>query len=182
MVSFTPRPLYPQGKSCWYPLDRRLGGPQSRFDAVMEREIPNPCRESNPPTIYPVVQRYTSELFQLSMSHVSRKTGFWMSRYNLTFRSVFICFVTTVHMNPVTGKLQLGPIIVIIVVIIIIIVVVVVVVKFITVCGWRRRPPSMDSIYEYTKQSVMESRQGVVLQLVVLNERLTAIHRKKNLL
>jgi len=24
-----PQPLYPQGKSPWYPLDRRLGGPQS---------------------------------------------------------------------------------------------------------------------------------------------------------
>jgi len=24
-----PWPLYPQGKSLWYPLDRRLGGPQS---------------------------------------------------------------------------------------------------------------------------------------------------------
>jgi hypothetical protein len=30
VVSFTPRPLYPQGRSPWYPLDRRLGGPQSR--------------------------------------------------------------------------------------------------------------------------------------------------------
>jgi hypothetical protein len=30
VVSFTPRPLYPQGKSPWYPLDRRLGEPQSR--------------------------------------------------------------------------------------------------------------------------------------------------------
>jgi hypothetical protein len=30
MVSFTPRPLYPQGKSPLYPLDRRLGGHQSR--------------------------------------------------------------------------------------------------------------------------------------------------------
>jgi hypothetical protein len=30
VVSFTPRPLYPQEKSPWYPLDRRLGGPQSR--------------------------------------------------------------------------------------------------------------------------------------------------------
>jgi hypothetical protein len=28
VVSFTPRPLYPQGKSPWYPLDRRLGGPR----------------------------------------------------------------------------------------------------------------------------------------------------------
>jgi hypothetical protein len=30
VVSFTPRPLYPQGKSPSYPLDRSLGGPQSR--------------------------------------------------------------------------------------------------------------------------------------------------------
>jgi hypothetical protein len=28
VVSFTTRLLYPQGKSPWYPLDRRLGGPQ----------------------------------------------------------------------------------------------------------------------------------------------------------
>jgi len=28
-VSFTPRPLCPQGKSPSYPLDRRLGEPQS---------------------------------------------------------------------------------------------------------------------------------------------------------
>jgi hypothetical protein len=30
VVSLTPLPLYPRGKSSWYPLDRRLGGPQSR--------------------------------------------------------------------------------------------------------------------------------------------------------
>jgi hypothetical protein len=30
VISFTLRPLYHQGKSPWYPLDRRLGGPQSR--------------------------------------------------------------------------------------------------------------------------------------------------------
>jgi hypothetical protein len=30
VVSFTPWPLYPQGKSLLYPLDRRLGEPQSR--------------------------------------------------------------------------------------------------------------------------------------------------------
>jgi hypothetical protein len=30
VVSFTPRPLYPEGKSPWYPFDRKLGGPQSR--------------------------------------------------------------------------------------------------------------------------------------------------------
>jgi len=27
VVSFTPRPLNPQGKSPWYTLDRRLDGP-----------------------------------------------------------------------------------------------------------------------------------------------------------
>jgi len=30
MVRFTPRPLHTQRKNTWYPLDRRLGGPQSR--------------------------------------------------------------------------------------------------------------------------------------------------------
>jgi hypothetical protein len=30
VVGLTPRPLYPQGKSPSYPLDRRLGGPQSQ--------------------------------------------------------------------------------------------------------------------------------------------------------
>jgi len=29
MVSFTPQPLYPQGKISWYSSDRRLGGPQN---------------------------------------------------------------------------------------------------------------------------------------------------------
>jgi hypothetical protein len=29
VASFTPRPLYSRGKSPWYPLNRRLGGPQS---------------------------------------------------------------------------------------------------------------------------------------------------------
>jgi hypothetical protein len=30
VVCFTPQPIYSQEKSPWYPLDRRLGGPQSR--------------------------------------------------------------------------------------------------------------------------------------------------------
>jgi len=48
VVSFTTRPLYPQGKSPWYPIDRRLGGPQSRSG--------NGCGEKNsqlPPGIDP---------------------------------------------------------------------------------------------------------------------------------
>jgi hypothetical protein len=30
VVSFTPRPLYPQVTSPWHSFDRRLGGPQNR--------------------------------------------------------------------------------------------------------------------------------------------------------
>jgi len=30
VVNFTPQPLYPNGKSPWYPLDRRLGEPQGQ--------------------------------------------------------------------------------------------------------------------------------------------------------
>jgi hypothetical protein len=38
VVSFTPRQLYPQGKSTWYPLDRKLGGPQSRSGHGVEEK------------------------------------------------------------------------------------------------------------------------------------------------
>jgi hypothetical protein len=48
VVSFTPRPLYPQGKSPRYPLDRRLGGPQSRSGYGVEEKNSQP-----PPGIEP---------------------------------------------------------------------------------------------------------------------------------
>jgi hypothetical protein len=38
VISFTPRPLYLQGKSPWYPLDRRLGGTQNRSRRGGEEE------------------------------------------------------------------------------------------------------------------------------------------------
>jgi hypothetical protein len=38
VVSFTPRPLYLQGKSPWYPLSRRLGGPQGRSERSGRRQ------------------------------------------------------------------------------------------------------------------------------------------------
>jgi hypothetical protein len=38
VISFTPLPLYREGKSPRYPLDRRLGGPQSQYG----------CWKSNP--------------------------------------------------------------------------------------------------------------------------------------
>jgi hypothetical protein len=53
--------LYPQGKSPWYPVDRRLGGLIAVLDSVMKRKIPSPRQESKPrtPIIQPVAQRYT---------------------------------------------------------------------------------------------------------------------------
>jgi hypothetical protein len=46
-------PLYPQRKSPLYPLDRRLGGPQSRSGLGGEEKIPSPPPppESNPRTL-----------------------------------------------------------------------------------------------------------------------------------
>jgi hypothetical protein len=48
VVSFTSRPLYPQGKSPWYPLDRRLGESQSRSGRGGEEKNSQP-----PPGIVP---------------------------------------------------------------------------------------------------------------------------------
>jgi hypothetical protein len=45
MVSFTPRPVYPQGKNSWYPLDRRLGGPQSHSGRGEEEKNYQPHRD-----------------------------------------------------------------------------------------------------------------------------------------
>jgi hypothetical protein len=60
MVSFTPRPLYPRVKSPRYPLDRKLGGPQSRSDRRWEEKIV-PYRDSNSDlsVVQPIASRYT---------------------------------------------------------------------------------------------------------------------------
>jgi len=43
VVSFTPLPLGPLAKSPWYPLDRKLGGPQSRFGHGCEDKNSQPA-------------------------------------------------------------------------------------------------------------------------------------------
>jgi hypothetical protein len=61
------------GKSHCYPLDRRLGGPQSFCGRGGEEKIPSPRRESNPrtPIVRPVAHRYT----------------YWYDNYNETLFS-----------------------------------------------------------------------------------------------
>jgi hypothetical protein len=48
MVSFTPRPLYCRRKSPRHPLDRRLGGPQSRSGRFWEEKILYPTGTRTP--------------------------------------------------------------------------------------------------------------------------------------
>jgi hypothetical protein len=55
VVNFTPRPLYLLGKSPWNPLDRRLGGTQSRSGHGGEEKTSQPLPGFEPPTIQPVV-------------------------------------------------------------------------------------------------------------------------------
>jgi hypothetical protein len=61
VVNFTPRPLYPRGKSPRYPLERRLGGPQSRSGRSGEEKIIDPTgtRTPDPSVVQPVASRYT---------------------------------------------------------------------------------------------------------------------------
>jgi hypothetical protein len=64
VVNFTPKPLYFQKKSPWYPLARRLGGPQSLSRGGEEknsRSLPG----LEPLIIQPVFQHYTAELSRL---------------------------------------------------------------------------------------------------------------------
>jgi hypothetical protein len=62
VVSFTPRPLYPQGKSPWYPLVMQLSGPQSRSGHRGEEKNSQPLSGLKPLIIQPVTQHYTTEL------------------------------------------------------------------------------------------------------------------------
>jgi len=58
VVSFTPRLLYPQEKSTWYPLDRRLGGSQSRPEHGGEEKNSLPLLGLEPPIMQPIAQHY----------------------------------------------------------------------------------------------------------------------------
>jgi hypothetical protein len=66
VVSFTPRPLYPQANSPATHWTGGWAGLRASLDAVVKRKIPSLCQDSNhPPTIQTVAQCYTTELSQL---------------------------------------------------------------------------------------------------------------------
>jgi hypothetical protein len=62
VISFTTRPLYPQGKGPWYLLNRSLGGPQSRSGRGGEEKNSQPLPGLEPLIIQPVAQSYTMSL------------------------------------------------------------------------------------------------------------------------
>jgi hypothetical protein len=61
-VSFTPRPLYSEGKIPQYPLDRRLGEPQSKSRRVDKGKIYITAPAGN---WTPVVQRVAYSMYWL---------------------------------------------------------------------------------------------------------------------
>jgi hypothetical protein len=64
----------PLGKNPWYPLDRRLDGPQSRSGrGGEEKKIPSPRWELNPrtPIVQPIAQRYTDWVITALIKHCS---------------------------------------------------------------------------------------------------------------
>jgi hypothetical protein len=67
--SFTARPIYPQGKSSWYPLDRRLGGPRSRSGSGGEEKNSQPPPGFGPRSSNRPVRRQS--LYRLSIPTLS---------------------------------------------------------------------------------------------------------------
>jgi hypothetical protein len=61
VVSFTPLPLYPRGKRLRYPLNRRLGKPQSRSGRHGVEKIIDPTGIRTPTSsvVQPMASRYT---------------------------------------------------------------------------------------------------------------------------
>jgi hypothetical protein len=92
-VSFTPGPLYPQGKSPRYPLNRRLGGPQSRSGRGGEEKNSQPLPGFEAPIIQPVARRYTTELSGLCAVRSSEMLA--------------SCHITTRCQNPEDRNLNL---------------------------------------------------------------------------
>jgi hypothetical protein len=93
VISFTPRPLYPQGKSSRYSLNRRLGGPQSRFERGGEEKT-SPRWDSSPDHLA------RSPMLYHSATRAPQMLGCCVKlRYD---RFPTHLFRTTIHNHPVT--------------------------------------------------------------------------------
>jgi hypothetical protein len=87
VVSFTPWPLYPQGKSRWYSLDMRLGGSQSRSGRGCEEKNYKSQPGLDPPIIQPAAQPCTPEVSRLPecwKPHEIRGSVYALESYHCT--------------------------------------------------------------------------------------------------
>jgi hypothetical protein len=66
--------LYPHRKSPWYPLDRRLGGPQSQPGCGGEEKNSQPLLGLKLPIVQLVFQCYTTELSWLLVFELNNKS------------------------------------------------------------------------------------------------------------
>jgi hypothetical protein len=74
VVSFMPLPIYPRGKSPWYPLDTRLGGSQIRSGQFGEEKILDlPGLELWPLSRQAAASRYTDYATLASLSNCTIK-------------------------------------------------------------------------------------------------------------
>jgi hypothetical protein len=90
VVSFTSRPLYYQKNSPWYPLARRLGGPQSLSGCGGEEKNSQLLPGLEPPIIQPVVQRYTTVLLLLLIMKLSKGCEYERKGKKVNL-SLFLC-------------------------------------------------------------------------------------------
>jgi hypothetical protein len=105
VVNSTSRPLYPPGMT-WYPLSRRLGGPQSRSGRVRKILPPTGIRSPNRPArsvslyrlSYPGPEMYV-KLFNLSQMTIIKplKLRIWNSKRRVVSRSRH--FLVTLNAN-----------------------------------------------------------------------------------
>jgi hypothetical protein len=98
VVSFTPRPLYPQGKSPWQPLNRRLGGPQNWSGCCGEVKILDPTWSQTPT---PVIQTIASHsLYQL---HYPGSLNYILPIKNMTVPYISD-YLNKFHYSTLTGR------------------------------------------------------------------------------
>jgi hypothetical protein len=103
VISFMPRPLYPQGKSAWYTLHRRRGGLQSRSG---HKKNSHPLPRLEPPIIQLLAQRYTTELSrQVRPKRTHMKNSCVSVRWRVSFPNYETYFdYTLFRESTFTGK------------------------------------------------------------------------------
>jgi hypothetical protein len=90
VVSFTPWPLYPQGKSSCYPLDRRLDGTQSHSGRGGEEK-----NSQSPPGIEPKNPDRPARSLVAIPTELSRL--FHMKCYNPNIRKYVLDVTINIH-------------------------------------------------------------------------------------